>query len=131
MGDPRNRGGPKGCGAGATRALCVASLLCVAIAASARKPAPPAPVSGAGAAAGSVIGFQESAGGRILYLEEKGGIVSAIPTPVPGSGRDELPALESTRKTQLPAGRATQSPPPASRPAAGKPAASVSAGTKS
>lgn len=32
---------------------------------------------------GSVVGYQESAGSAILYHEEKGGMVTQVPPPIP------------------------------------------------
>ena len=45
-----------------------------------RPPRSDAPAAGV---TGSVVGYQESAGSAILYHEEKGGMVTQVPPPVP------------------------------------------------
>jgi hypothetical protein len=41
---------------------------------------------------GSVVGYQESPGSAILYHEEKGGMLSQVPPPVPKSAGKAQPA---------------------------------------
>jgi len=72
-------------------ALGVFAAVLQPIAARADMPAPPRHGAGPKGATGSVTHFQEKAGGRILYLEEKGSLLTPVAPPVPGSRREDLP----------------------------------------
>jgi hypothetical protein len=56
---------------------------------------PDAPKRAAGfrGAAGAVVQYEESVGNRILYHEEKGGLIVPVAPPVEGSRREVLPPL--------------------------------------
>jgi hypothetical protein len=61
--------------------LCVATS-CLAQGPSPKRDTPPAPPT-----SGSVISYQESRSAGIVYLEERGGLVSAVASPVkPANG---------------------------------------------
>jgi len=66
------------------------------IAALAEMPAPARHGAGPKGATGAVTQYQEAAGGRILYLEEKGGILVPVAPAVPGSRRDDLPPVTTS-----------------------------------
>jgi hypothetical protein len=109
MGSSQIRGGGS-----AGRVLAFAALGLVvaflhAIAARAELPVPPKSGPAFKGAAGSVIQYQEAAGGRILYLEQTGAILVPVAPAVPGSRRDDLPPVASA--ASAPAGGAVAKPP--------------------
>lgn len=80
-----------------------------------RLPKGDAPAAGV---TGSVVGFQESAGSAILYHEEKGGMVTQVPPPVPAAARKAPPANAPATKAlasggpKAPAKGGTKAPAP-------------------
>ena len=68
---------------------------------------------------GSVVGYQESAGSAILYHEEKGGMVTQVPPPVPKAAGRTRPANAPAPKaaandgSKAPAKGGTKAPAPA------------------
>ena len=81
----------------------------------AQAPSPP-PESGARGAPGVIVQYQEAPGTNVLYLEEKGGMASAVAPPVP-AGR-QAPRDSPARKA-----RAAAEASPAKVPAAPMPRA--------
>jgi len=67
---------------------------------------------------GSVVGYQESAGSAILYHEEKGGMVTQVPPPVPRAAGKAQPANAPATKalasggSKAPAKGGTKAPAP-------------------
>lgn len=104
MGSPQIQGNGM---AGGVRALLLAGLVAALLQPLATRAEMPVPAKrGAGfkGATGSVVQYQEAAGARILYLEEKGGILLPVAPAVPGSRRDDLPPVASA---SAPAGAAS------------------------
>ena len=96
MRDSRTRtGGKRGC-------LCAAGAACAAAIAlsgsSEAQPPSPRHDSAARGAEGVIVQYEEAPGSNVLYLEEKGGMVSAVAPPAP-AGR-EPPAASPARKAQ-------------------------------
>jgi|KBSSwiStaDraftv2_1062776.scaffolds.fasta_scaffold385541_2 hypothetical protein len=52
------------------------------------------------ALAGVSVQYEEKAASRILYLEEKGGMVSPLPPPVPANVPEPTPAIAVQPKSQ-------------------------------
>jgi hypothetical protein len=73
-------------------------------------PQPPKREAGATGASGPILQYEESRGGRIVYLEERGGILLPVADPVARSRRDELPPPGSITKDNPPWERATAPP---------------------
>lgn len=109
MGSSQFRGEGRAGRVSAFAALGLVVAFLHAIGARAELPVPPKSGPAFKGAAGSVIQYQEAAGGRILYLEEKGGILVPVAPAVPGSRRDELPPVASA--ASAPAGGAVAKPP--------------------
>ena len=94
--------------AGGVRAPLLAGLVAALLqplAARAEMPEPAKRGAGFKGATGSVVQYQEAAGARILYLEEKGGILLPVAPAVPGSRRDDLPPVAAS--ANAPAGAAS------------------------
>lgn len=71
-------------------------------------PAPRGPaVKGA---PGVVVQFQESAGTNLLYQQEKGGMVSSVPPPVPDPRQERDKADEPARPSPAPAATIARKP---------------------
>ena len=96
-------------------ALGLAAAILQPIAAGAEMPVPARHGPGPRGAAGAVTQYQEAAGGRILYLEEKGGLLMPVAPAVPGSRRDDLPPVAAAKS--VPAGTAADSSQAARKPA--------------
>ena len=93
--------------AGGVRAPLLAGLVAALLqplAAHAEMPVPAKRGAGFKGATGSVVLYHEAAGARILYLEEKGGILLPVAPAVPGSRRDDLPPVAAS--ASAPAGAA-------------------------
>jgi hypothetical protein len=91
MGYSRTRtGGKRGC-------LCAAGVACAVAfafsAASHAQPASPGHDSPARGAAGVIVQYEEAPGSNVLYLQETGGMVSAVTSPLPKGGE---PAVVSS-----------------------------------
>jgi hypothetical protein len=58
------------------------------------------PDKGARAAAGTILQYEEAAGANVIYLEEKGGMVSAVAPPVapPVAAKRDVPPAPATRR---------------------------------
>lgn len=52
------------------------------------------------ALAGVSVQYEEKASSRILYIEEKGGMVSPLPPPVPANVPEPTPAIAVQPKSQ-------------------------------
>ena len=52
------------------------------------------------ALAGVSVQYEEKAGSRVLYLEQKGGMVSPLPPPVPANVPEPTPAIAVQPKSQ-------------------------------
>lgn len=52
------------------------------------------------ALAGVTVQYEEKASSRILYLEQKGGMVSPLPPPVPANVPEPTPAIAVEPKSQ-------------------------------
>ena len=106
--------GKRGC-------LCAAGAACAAVigfsAPSAAQAPSQKPEIGARGAAGATVQYEEAPGANVLYLEEKGSMVSAIALPVPEGGKAPAPAPArkalAKRSPTKPAERATRVVPPA------------------
>lgn len=116
MGDPRGRYGPSPDRFRLFAAALAAAALALAHPAGSQTRSPrnaPAPV-----ATGSVVGYQESAGSAILYHEEKGGMVTQVPPPVPKAAGQARPANAPATKAaanggpKAPAKGGTRAPAP-------------------
>lgn len=103
--------------------LCVIAACLHPAAARAEMPASPKRGAGPKGAAGPVIEFDEAAGGRILYRDEKGGILAPIAPAIPGSRRDGLPPLAPAAGSPAGSAAASSASPRKAAPvgAAGKP----------
>jgi hypothetical protein len=79
---------------------------------------PPRSDTSAPGVTGSVVGYQESAGSAILYHEEKGGMVTQVPPPVPKAASRAGPANAPATKaaanggSKAPAKGGTKAPAP-------------------
>lgn len=98
MKNKQTRSGGNGAFPLSVGALCAGAFLCCPAPASAGMPQPPRQEAGARGASGPILQYVESRGGRIVYLEERGGILLPVADPVPGSRRDELPPPGAVRK---------------------------------
>ena len=109
MGDARSR---TVCTRGSFRVAAAACAAALGLSGAAQAQAPsPRPDSGARGAPGVVIQYEESKGSNVLYLEEKGSLVTNTGAPVSAEG--EAPAT-AARKAQAAPERA-----PAKSPGAG------------
>ena len=117
MGDPRTRY------CGTRGGFCAACAVVFGVAGPAAAQAlSQKPDKGARGAAGTVVQYEESVGRNVIYLEEKGGMVSAAAAPVAppvATKRDVSPAPAARR--------ALAKAPPKSADGAGKLAASARA----
>ncbi len=115
MGGSRNEEEADGCRLLAARAACAAAATATGISAFAALPEPPRHRPGFTGAVGTVVQFQESSGGGILYREEMGGMILPVSPAVAGSGRVALPPLEPRPAPPPgpPAARAAAASPPA------------------
>jgi len=52
---------------------------------------------------GSIVGYQESPGSAILYHEEKGGMLTQVPPPVPAKKPVAAPKKAANGATKAPA----------------------------
>ena len=87
---------------GKTALLFAAAMLALAASAQPIASKREAPVRGA---AGAVIQYQEKAGENVLYLEEKGGLVTTVAPPVPRNPEavDPPAATSAARNANVPA----------------------------
>ena len=110
MGDSRTR-------AGGTRGrLCAAGAACAAaIGFSGPAEAQSAnPLGAARGAAGVIVHYEEAPGSNVIYMEEGGGMVSAIAAPVP-VGRKPPPAAAQAKAERAAERPARKSPGTATR----------------
>lgn len=112
MGDARTRtGGTLGClrVAGAVAAAAIG----FSAPSLAQAPSPP-PESGARGAPGVIVQYQEAPGTNVLYLEEKGGMASAVAPPLP-AGRQaprDSPARKARAAAEASAAKVPAAPMP-------------------
>ncbi len=79
------------------RALAACALACLAPGVPAATQDATRGAPGARGASGSVFLYEESSGSRILYREEKGGILLPASSMVAGSRREEMPPVEPAK----------------------------------
>lgn len=90
---------PDAANGGRTRAIrgAFAFALLLPVAVLGELPEAPKRAAGFRGAAGAVVRYEESVGNRILYHEEKGGLIVPVAPPVEGSRREALPPLASAK----------------------------------
>jgi hypothetical protein len=81
----------------AIRGAFAFALAMLPVAVPAELPEAPRRAAGFRGAAGAVVQYEESVGNRILYHEEKGGLIVPVAPPVEGSRREALPPLASAK----------------------------------
>jgi hypothetical protein len=91
MGDPRGRNGPPPDRFRLLATAFAAAALALAHPAGAQSRSPRSDTASPGVT-GSIVGYQESPGSAILYHEEKGGMVTQVPPPVPKAAGKARPA---------------------------------------
>lgn len=98
-------------------AALAAAALALALPAGSQTRSPRSDTPAAGVT-GSVVGYQESPGSAILYHEEKGGMLTQVPPPVPAAARKAQPAAAPAAKaaanggSKAPAKGGTKAPAP-------------------
>ena len=107
-GEPRNTIGPRRTRLRVPAGAC-AGVLAFALTAADAQVASPRPDNAVRAAAGVVVSYQESRGANVLYLEEKGGRISAPLAPV-AAEREPPKAAKSRRSAPRKNGNAETPP---------------------
>jgi hypothetical protein len=117
MGDPRSRNGSQPDPFRLFAAAVAAAAMALAHPAGAQSRSPRSDTAPPGVT-GSIVGYQESPGSAILYHEEKGGMVTQVPPPVPKASGKTQPANAPATKaaanggSKAPAKGGTKAPAP-------------------